>query len=466
MIALLSGLSLFASPALARPTENGMFRFDSTDVVTYLDSADGTARVWYSTEGPNVVKAGDADADGLPDFAELVAVYTADVLTTYEDFGFRPIPNDAGAGGSDAMDVYLVDFAGNSDGNYSPERCTDNVCTGFFVMENDFQGYGYSNVDSAVSTLTSHELFHAQQAAYNNGQDAWYAEGTAVWAEQLYDPESEDFRYFCEAYLDDTGRSLNIPPSGVLPPFVYGTALWWKFLTLRYGDAWMIDYLEATGDGEDLLLALDARTTLSTDFVDFSVWNLATGGLSGGLAGDPGLEGYSFASDIGPPKFEERDPSLDDDNRFYPLAATYYKLEWEGGPLQFAIDADAPDVVFQLWATNADGAVSELVAEPESVAGLVELGDFDAGDYYFIGVNPTLAEDSTKVRFCLGADASACAPEATGDSADTGGSGQDKEHGGCGCASAPESDTAGAAIGLAMGVVAATRRRRRAVERA
>jgi hypothetical protein len=51
MIALLSGLSLLATPALARPTENGMFRFDSTDVVTYLDSADGTARVWYSTEG-------------------------------------------------------------------------------------------------------------------------------------------------------------------------------------------------------------------------------------------------------------------------------------------------------------------------------------------------------------------------------------------------------------------------------
>lgn len=450
MIALL--LPLLAAPAHARPTENGLFHFDETDVVTYLDGPTGTARVWYSTSGPNVVKAGDADGDGLPDFAQMVARYTEDVLARYEGFGFRPIVSDAGAGGSDAMDVYLVDFAGNADGNYSPEHCTANVCSGFFVMENDFAGYGYSNLDAAVSTLTSHELFHAQQAAYNNGMDAWYAEGTATWAEQFYDPDSEDFRYLVEAYLDDTGRSLYEPPTGVLPPFVYGTALWWKFLTDRYGDAWMIDYLAATADGEDLLDALDARTDLSTDFVDFAAWNLATGQLSGAY------DGYDFASDVGPPKFEARDPELDDDNRFYPVSTTYYKLEWAGGPLQFGLEADAPDVVFQLWGTDADGRVNGMVAEPASLAGVVDLGDLPAGDYYFLGVNPTLADNSTKVRFCLGADASACAP-AEGDTGDTAAPEADAP-GGCGCASAP--DGAGAALMAAGVALSALRRRTRA----
>lgn len=449
MIALLLPL-LLAPPAAARPTEDGLFHFDDTDVVTYLDGANGTARVWYSTSGPNVVKSGDSDADGLPDFAELVGAYTEDVLARYEAFGFRAIVSDAGAGGSDAMDVYLVDFAGNADGNYSPERCTAHVCSGFFVMENDFAGYGYSNLDAAVSTLTSHELFHAQQAAYNNGMDAWYAEGTATWAEQFYEPGSEDFLYLVEAYLDDTGRSLNMPPTGVLPPFVYGTALWWKFLTVRYGDAWMIDYLQATADGEDLLDALDARTDLSTDFVDFAAWNLATGQLAGAYAG------YDFAAEVGPPKFEERDPELDDDNRFYPVSTTYYKLEWAGGPLQFGLDADAPDVVFQLWGTDADGRINALVAEPESVAGVADLGELPAGDYYFLGVNPTLAESSTKVRFCLGADASACAPADTG-AGDT--ATPDGEPVGCGCASAP--DDTGAAL-LVAGVALSALRRRRA----
>ena len=199
--------------AHARPTEGGAYSFDGSDVVTYLDSPGGFARVWYSTDGPNVVKSGDADGNGLPDFAELVGTYTEDVLATYEDFGFRPLVSDDGAGGSDAMDVYLVDFGGDADGAYTPEHCnTDDVCSGYFVMENDFKNYGYSDVESAVSTLTSHELFHAEQAAYNSGEDSWYAEGTATWAERFFDPASEDFIWFAAAYLEDTGRSLNVPP--------------------------------------------------------------------------------------------------------------------------------------------------------------------------------------------------------------------------------------------------------------
>lgn len=439
--------------ALARPTESGMYSFDSTDVVTYLDSENGFARVWYSSEGPNVVKEGDVDANGLPDFAELVAVYTEDVLATYEDFGFRPLVSDEGGGGSDAMDVYLVDFGGDADGNYAAERCdAHDVCSGYFVMENDFKNYGYSSVESAVSTLTSHELFHAEQAAYNSGEESWYAEGTACWAEQLFDPASEDFVWFAGEYLEDTGRSLNVPPTGPVPTFAYATGLWWKFVTLRYGDEWMIDYLQATADGEDLVEALDARVDLATDFVDFAGWNLRTGRLAGGMA-----EGYSFADEIGPPKFEDSESALEDDQRFYPLATTYYKLEWGGGDLQFGLETEAPDVVFQLWGTDADGVVDELLAEPASVPGSVDLGELEAGDYYLIGVNPTLAENSTKVRFCLGADVSACAPAEDTAADDTGDTGT-PEPGGCACGTTGSGG--GAGVGLAALVLAGLVRRR------
>lgn len=420
-----------AQLALARPTESGLYRFDETDVVTYVDSENGLARVYYSTEGPNVVKEGDEDGNGVPDFAELVGAYTEDVLATYVDAGFRPVVSDEGRGGSDAMDVYLVDFGGDADGAYSPETCDGDVCSGYFTMENDFQGYGYSNVESAVSTLTSHELFHAEQAAYNSGEESWYAEGTAVWAERFFDPTSEDFVWFCGAYLEDTGRSLNVPPTGPVPTFAYATAIWWEFVTLRYGDDWMVDYLDASGAGEDLVEALDARVDLRTDFVDFAGWNLRTGRLAGGMD-----QGYDFAAEIGPPTFEDSAGALDDDQRFYPLATTYYKLKWDGGDLQFGLEADAPDLVFQLWETDADGVVTGLVAEPASVAGLVDLGELPGGDYYLLGVNPTLAENSTKVRFCLGADATACAPAGdSGDTGDTGGAGTD-EPGGCGCGAA------------------------------
>ncbi|MSP55679.1 MAG: hypothetical protein EXR69_08780 [Myxococcales bacterium] len=419
-------LCALPSVALARPTEGGSYAYDAADEVTYIDGATGHARVWYSASGPNMVKEGDEDADGVPDFAEMVAAYTEDVLVTYEEFGFRDLVSDGNAGGSDAMDVYLVDFGGDADGNYAAESCTRGVCSGYFQMENDFKNYGYSDAESAISTLTSHELFHAQQAAYDSRGDSWYAEGTAVWAEEFFDPGSEDFQYFCDYYLTDTGRSLDEPPVGPIPTFSYSTALWWYFVTQRYGDEWMIDYLEATAAGEDLVDALASRVDLNTDFVDFAAWNLATGSLSGG---SPEGEGYEFASAIGPPKFEDRGAGFDDEERFYPLSTTYYKLEWEGGPLQFGLAADSPDVVFQVWGTDADERVNGLVAEPASLAGVVELGDLAAGDYYFAAVNPTLAEESTKVQFCLSADASNCEPAAdTEDTGDTNGKG------GCSCA--------------------------------
>ncbi len=455
----------FLPTALARPTDGGSYAYDATDVVTSIDSAGGRARVWYSSSGPNVVKAGDTDGDGIPDFAETVAADADSVLATYADFGFRPLVSDGTAGGSDALDVYLVDFGGDADGNYAPEHCTANICSGYFQMENDFQGYGYSSIDFAIETLTSHELFHAVQASYNDSEDSWYAEGTAEWAENFYDlaiggTGNADFESYCDYYLTDTGRSLDSPPAGPVPPFSYSTAIFWYFITQRYGDAWMLDYLDATANNEDLVQAIADRTDLGTDFVDFAVWNLATGSLAGGL---PDGAGYDFAASIGPPTMEAKGPSLDDDQRFYPLATTYYKLEWPGGDLQFGLAADAPDVTFQLWGLDANGHVNAMLANPASAAGVVDLGDYAAGDYYFFGVNATQAAESTKVEFCLGADASCYTPPTdtgdTGSSPDDTGktSGQPK---GCGCATDP--GAGGWAVGMVALGLAATRRRQRA----
>lgn len=418
---------LLVSLALARPTSGGGYAFDDTDTVTWVDGPTGAARVWYSTEGNNVVQAGDADGDGVPDFAALVAATTEEVLLFYQDQGFRPIPDDGDAGGSAAMDVYLVDFHGDADGHYSTESCDrDDVCSGYFVMENDFAGYGYSNDAEAVRVLTSHELFHGVQGAYDYDEEGWYQEGTAVWAERLYDPESDDFLWFCQAYLADAGRSLSRPPAGPIPTFSYSTALWWWFATERYGTGWMVDFLEATTSSDDLLAMLDERVDLATDWVDFASWNLATGRLAGVE------ESYTFAAELRGLVLEDTGASLDDDQRFYPLATTYYKLEHGGGPLQFGLEADAPDLVFRLYATNAAGQLDGLVAEPAPTVGLQELGDFDAGDYYLLGTNPTLAEDSTKVRFCLGPDASDCVPAGE----DTAPPDDEEVPEECGCASA------------------------------
>jgi MYXO-CTERM domain-containing protein len=448
------------SLALARPTEGGMWAFDDTDVIATIDSPAGTARVWYSVEGPNAVKAGDLDENGVPDFAEQVAAETEDVLVFYADAGFRSPLGDAGRGGSDAMDVYLVDFGGDADGAYTAEVCdaqgTATQCSGYFVMENDFSGYGYADLDTAVRVLTSHELFHAVQAAYDSGEDVWFSEGTATWAEQLYDPENEDFVSFCDAYLDDTARSLNEPPTGPVPTFAYATALWWYFLSARYGDDVIAEIMDETelADGGDALLEgmvaiEEARGgTLAEDFSTFARWNLATGDRAG-LA-----ESYPFADEIGSVKADYSGASADDENRFYPLATTYMKIEHGGGPLAFATEESAPDLIFSLHATN-DGMIAGQLAEWQDGN---DFGELDAGEYWIVATNPTLAENSTKVRFCVGPDVSACSPADTGDTGDTGApgdTGEDDPGPGCGCGTgAPASGWV-----AMMAMVAAARRR-------
>lgn len=450
---------LLLSPALARPTDNrGAWSFSSDDTVVSLDSENGLVRVWYSVEGPNEVLADDEDADGIPDFAQLVAATTEHVLGFYADFGFRPPLTDGDGGGSDAMDVYLVDFAGNADGMYAAETCSGSPrqCSGYFAMENDFVGYGYSNLSKAVTILTSHELFHAVQAAYDADEEVWFSEGTAVWAEHLYDPENEDFLYFCGAYLDDVGRSLNEPPAGPVPTFAYATAIWWWFLANRYGDGFLVDLLEATETGEDVLVDMAALEeagggSLREDWTTFAQWNLATGVRSGAL------EGYPFAARLGAPNAEVSGSSIVDDNRYYPLATTYFELEHEGGEVWFATEADAPELAFSFHAADADGDVEPALASFSASAEPLSLGELPAGSYWLVGTNPTLAEDSTKLVTCLG-DAetvAACAPAAadTGDTADTGNETPEPE--GCGC------DGAGTGAGVSAVLLALLAIRRR-----
>jgi hypothetical protein len=465
---------LCASLAFARPTEGGSWSFDESDVVTSLDSPEGLVRVWYSTSGPNVVKDRDDDGNGRPDFAENVGTTSEEVLLNLETHGFRLPLSDEGKGGSDALDAYLVDFAGNADGMWTSESCDGKTgpCSGYFTMENDFSGYGYSNVEAAVSILTSHELFHGVQAAYAQTDEVWFLEGTAVWAEHLFDPYNEDFVWFCSAYLTDTGRPIYEPPSGPVPEFAYATGLWWWFLADRYGDEAIVELMEGFADAPDqegILAAMSAVEaahggTLAQDFTDFGRLNLATGERAGAMSG-----GYPFAADLTEVTPEADGASIVDDNRFYPLATTYYRLEWAGGELWFAADEAGDDLVASVHAIDDEGRALDALATPTVGTEAQSLGELEAGEYWLVVGNPTLAEDSTKLTVCLGSkdDIAVCAPPAdsAGDTSavpDTG-EGATEDSGaksatpeGCGCDSA-----SGLGAAATLFSLLALRRRRR-----
>ena len=444
---------LLITLALARPDDgNGMWQYDGTDDVTSLDSANGRVRVWYSRSGSNEVKAGDEDGNGLPDFAEAVAQRAEEVLIFYEEMGLRPPLSDGNRGGSAAMDAYLVDFAGQADGNFAAEYCqtvgTAEQCSGYFQMENDFSGYGYSSTDAAITTLTSHELFHAVQAAYDSNEESWWSEGTATWGERAFDEENDDFIWLCDAYLADPERSLDQPPTGI-SAWSYGTALWWWFLSNRYGTEIIGELLEATEASDSLTTEMEVLIaahggTLGEDWITFVHWNLATGRQSGAT------ESYPFASDLEEPPDIVSTDAYADEHRYYPLGATYYHYEHPGGHAYFALLEDAPAVSFSLIPVNADGDILDASLRWTGTAGIMDLGDLAVGDWYILATNATLAEDSTRVLTCFGSEetVATCLPVDTGDSApaDTGPS---KEPEACGCSNA-ESASAGGAVLLAV----------------
>lgn len=478
--------SVGSRAAHARPDDGtGLFTFEPTDVLAHHDVPGADIRVHYAVDGPSVTLLEDLDADGVPDFVATVGQEVATVLGVFQARGFRAPVQESEVGldplgGSDALDVYLVDFGGSSDGQFSVDRCRSGVCAGHLLIENDFSGYGYSSPAAAAEVLASHELFHGVQYAYTDDLDPWFSEGTATWAEHLYLPELQDYIRLCRAYLTDVGRSIDRPPAGTVTSWSYGTALFFGFVQEVAGAEVMVDMFEAlaaAGDGDEVA-AIDtalggAGTSLGAVWHTFATWNLATGPRRGGI------DTYPYAAALGPGvEPEATGSSIVDDHRFYPLAATYFLLEHDGGELLLGVGEDNDETVVFSVHPSADGT-SEGTVQPAlgtwspGARSIESLGDQPEGAYWLIGSYPQVAPESEKRVFCFGGEDAmeACTADAeTGD--DTGtldsadpSTGGDPEAAGAGtsggddkggCAVAAGS---GSLSGVLLGLVALARRR-------
>ncbi len=416
--ALLTGLA--SAEAWARPTDGGgLWSYSDEDLLAFHDSPDERVRVHYSRAGPNATLLADDDADDVPDFVEQVAETAVAALELYAELGFRPPVAEAtfgleALGGSPAFDIYLLDFQGSADGVFSLDACADapRHCAGWFALENDFAGYSYPSLDYAVDTVVPHELFHAVQAAYDGAQPVWFSEGTAVWAQRVYLPESADFIGKCDAYLALADRPIDAPPAGPVQSFSYGTALFWWFLHERHDGALdvALQLASESPDGEDVdvlagvAAALeDAGDSLDEAWTEFARRNLATGGRDGLT------DSYEFAAQLAGVTAEEAGATIDDAARFQPTAASYYRLDHGGGPLAAGVDTADDRLRFSLHPVvdgQGDGPVEPAVLEWRAdVTGLVSLGDYPPGGYWVVGTLPVIAEASAKTRLCLGSEA-------------------------------------------------------------
>ena len=390
-----------------RPDMGGdLHSFEPTDVLAFTDSPSGRVRVHYSVDGPNTTRLADTDADGVPDLPQTVASTADAVLDAFVAAGFRaPLAESSVGlgplGGTDAFDFYLVDFGGGADGLFSVDGCRQGLCAGHMLIDNDFVEYNYPSVPAAIRVLASHEMFHAVQAAYRDELPVWLSEGTAVWAEDLFQPGVQDFLDFASSYLSDADRPIDRPPVGPVPAFAYGTCLFWKYLTLLHGDAFLPALLTRAATREPLDALEDTlllfESDLSEAFIGFTAANLNTGARTN----DEAI--YPFAARLYGLEAESRGETLSADHRFYPLSATYWTLAHPGGPVDFGTSDEATGLVLTLQATTPAGKLLAVVATWEPVAGEVRsLGDLPEGRYWLSGTYPQRASQSRKILFCLG----------------------------------------------------------------
>ena len=277
-----------AAGCQGRPTDASGFQGYSYGAEPVKSFATARIRVHYAITGASSVDPTTTRADSVPDTVALAADVGEKALAKYAEMGFKQPPSDTPCtsnGGDDKLDVYLVAFNG-ADGTTITESCTGTACSSFVLVEASFSGRGYPSVAEGFRTVVAHELFHSVQDGYDSEIDRFWAEGTAQWAMKQVFPELVDFEQQLPAFFKDPTRSLDTQPSGVTAGFLYGSAVWPLFLTLRHGPDTVREIFEKELDGTKSLAATDALlmskgSSLAEDYPLFGAWNTATKALAG-----------------------------------------------------------------------------------------------------------------------------------------------------------------------------------------
>lgn len=208
----------------------------------------------------------------------------------YVAAGYRKPYSDRGRGGNNKPDVYLSQI-GNV-GYYG--YCTTDDPTpprhggtwGYCVLDNDYRKSefpAHTPIEN-MKVTAAHEYFHNVQFAHDIGEDNWFMEATATWAEdEVYDHINDNAFYLPHGPISNPLTPLD-SFDGL---FHYGTWVFMRYLTDRYGTkvAGMDDLVlnmwkDATGRerAKYSLAAVvanleEAGTSLPVEFAKFAAGN-------------------------------------------------------------------------------------------------------------------------------------------------------------------------------------------------
>ncbi|HET6560674.1 MAG TPA: MXAN_6640 family putative metalloprotease [Marmoricola sp.] len=180
---------------------------------------------------------GDRDRDRLPNQVEKVRnVANAVWGRVVTRGGYRRPPRDH-AGPNGKLDLYLANIGAWGLYGYcvTEDRVSGRAYTGYCVLDDDYsrREFGANTPNQNLRVTVAHEFFHAVQFGYDAFEESWFMEGSAAWMEdELYDAVNDNHIYLPTSPL----AHPDLPLDRVSGLSVYGSWIFWRFLTERYDD--------------------------------------------------------------------------------------------------------------------------------------------------------------------------------------------------------------------------------------
>ncbi len=236
----------------------------------------GRFRIHFTTDntkGGDAVPSSDVNANGVPDYVERFAEILDNVWTTeVEVMGYDAPPSDGTEGGDCLLDVYLADL--NAYG-YTQIDDGDPASMVYMIFENDFATDFPPNTDpegdaaGAMKVVATHEFFHTIQFQVTEDicTNGWWMEASSTWMEDYIYPDVNDYINYIDYWFQRPQLPVNTYDctGGTHTLFPYGTTIWIKHMTEKYGSEFVYDVWKKIKAGTPAVTALSAVTEALTD---------------------------------------------------------------------------------------------------------------------------------------------------------------------------------------------------------
>ncbi|MCP4873700.1 MAG: hypothetical protein GY898_33860 [Proteobacteria bacterium] len=240
-----------------------------------VSTADGAWIVHWTDEGEDRLAAlNDDDGNGRPDGLDAILLGLEAGTASFADHGYRTVVPDEGAGGTDAIDVYVRQI--DAFGYAYPQFMSDEAGFSCYVeLDPDNTDLG----SETASSVASHEAHHCVQYAYTVQSHSWIYEATATYEQYLLF-ESPALDLALGVLWNQRLRGMDQPIDTTGERFEYAGFLLLKHLADRAGAEAPTRVWEHLAAEPDWEAGLDNYTREAHDedleraYTTWSLWNL------------------------------------------------------------------------------------------------------------------------------------------------------------------------------------------------